>query len=68
MPVANTDAVQQDMDRRKTNEIPPCPVPRLGDPVEDIAPMALFLASPEAGYITGYSFCADGGLSMDAAR
>jgi len=68
LPVANTDAVRQSMERRNTTEIPPCPVPRLGDPAEDIAPMALFLASDEASYFTGYSFFADGGLSIDAAR
>jgi NAD(P)-dependent dehydrogenase (short-subunit alcohol dehydrogenase family) len=68
LPVAATDAFRQSMERRSTDELPPCPVPRIGDPADDIAPMALFLASAEASYFTGYSFCADGGLSMDAAR
>jgi NAD(P)-dependent dehydrogenase (short-subunit alcohol dehydrogenase family) len=68
LPVADTDSVRQSMERRQTNEIPPCPIPRLGNPAEDIVPMALFLASSEASYFTGYSFFADGGLSMDAAR
>jgi NAD(P)-dependent dehydrogenase (short-subunit alcohol dehydrogenase family) len=37
-------------------------VPRLGQP-EDIAALALFLASDEAGYINGALYRADGGMS-----
>ncbi len=44
------------------------PIPRIGDPLKEIASIATFFASPEAGYITGYSFFADGGLSIDTAR
>ena len=36
---------------------------RLGEP-EDIAALASFLASPEAGYITGQTICVDGGLTL----
>ena len=39
------------------------PLRRLGNP-EDIANMAAFLASDEAGYITGHVFCVDGGMQM----
>ena len=39
------------------------PLKRLGNP-EDIANMAAFLASDEAGYITGQVFCVDGGMQM----
>ena len=39
------------------------PLRRLGNP-EDIANMAAFLASDEAGYITGQVFCVDGGMPM----
>ena len=39
------------------------PLRRLGNP-EDIANMAAFLASDEAGYITGQVFCVDGGMQM----
>lgn len=46
---------------------PPPPIGRLGTP-EDVAPLAVFLASDEGGYLTGYTFFADGGLAMDAAR
>ena len=39
------------------------PLKRLGNP-EDIANMVAFLASDEAGYITGQVFCVDGGMQM----
>lgn len=39
------------------------PVPRAGQP-EEIAAAALFLASPQAAYITGASLLIDGGASM----
>jgi NAD(P)-dependent dehydrogenase (short-subunit alcohol dehydrogenase family) len=37
-------------------------VPRLGEP-EDIAAMAVFLASDEAGYVTGHTYLCDGGMT-----
>ena len=36
---------------------------RLGEP-EDMARVALFLASDDAGFITGHGLCADGGLTL----
>ncbi len=39
------------------------PMRRLGTPA-DVAPAALFLASPGAGFITGQTLCVDGGLSV----
>jgi 3-oxoacyl-[acyl-carrier protein] reductase len=39
------------------------PLKRLGEP-EDIANMVTFLASEEAGYITGQTFTVDGGMVM----
>ena len=41
------------------------PMKRLGKP-EDIARVAVFLASPDAGYITGQVITVDGGLSLGA--
>ncbi len=65
LPVADTDAYREDVG---DGPGPVPPIPRIGDPRKDIAPLAAFLASPEAAYITGYSFFADGGLSIDTAR
>jgi 3-oxoacyl-[acyl-carrier protein] reductase len=39
------------------------PVKRLGD-VEDIGNAALFLASKDAGYITGQTIVVDGGQTL----
>jgi NAD(P)-dependent dehydrogenase (short-subunit alcohol dehydrogenase family) len=39
-------------------------IPRLGDPEEDIAPVALFLASEEARFVTGQTMFADGGYCL----
>lgn len=39
------------------------PLQRLGRP-EDVAAAVLFLASPQAAYITGQVLCVDGGLAM----
>ena len=37
------------------------PMGRMGDPDDDIAPVALFLASDESRYVTGVTIFADGG-------
>jgi NAD(P)-dependent dehydrogenase (short-subunit alcohol dehydrogenase family) len=37
-------------------------VPRIGQP-EEVAGMALYLASDEAAYVTGQSFVVDGGAT-----
>lgn len=37
------------------------PIGRMGDPLEDIAPVAVFLASDDSRYVTGNTFYADGG-------
>ena len=36
---------------------------RLGSP-EDVAALVRFLASDEAGYVTGQVICVDGGMSL----
>jgi len=40
------------------------PMHRLGDPLRDIAPVAVFLGSEEANYMTGQTLMADGGGIM----
>jgi len=40
------------------------PVARLGDPLEDIAPIAVFLATADSQYLTGQTFYADGGAHL----
>lgn len=67
MPVALTESFQNALDQGLA-EVTPSPIPRMGDLTRDIVPVALFLVSPEAGYVTGYSYFADGGLKMDSGR
>ena len=43
------------------------PMPRMGDPDTDIAPVALFLASDDSVYITGNTIYADGGTHVNGA-
>ncbi len=47
---------------------PPNALGRRGSPEGDIAPVALFLASKDSQYLTGYSLTPDGGFMIDAAR
>lgn len=44
------------------------PMKRLGDPEEDIAPVALFLASDDARYVTGNTLFVDGGSHINGAN
>jgi NAD(P)-dependent dehydrogenase (short-subunit alcohol dehydrogenase family) len=41
------------------------PLGRMGDPEEDIAPVAVFLASEASRYITGATLNVDGGLNLN---
>lgn len=41
---------------------------RWGSPEHDIAPVALFLASKDAQFMTGYSLTPDGGMIIDSGR
>ena len=43
------------------------PMGRIGDPVDDIAPVAFFLASDDSVYITGNTLFADGGSHINGA-
>jgi len=40
------------------------PLGRVGDPEEDIAPVAVFLASDLSRYVTGETINVDGGMNM----
>ena len=44
----------------------PTVIGRLGDPYEDIAPVAVFLASDDSRHITGQTIMAEGGVTMVA--
>jgi NAD(P)-dependent dehydrogenase (short-subunit alcohol dehydrogenase family) len=43
------------------------PMHRIGDPYLDVAGLALFLASPASGYLTGQEIQIDGGWALGAA-
>ena len=58
-----TDINNQITDQAKENLITKIPLGRIGSP-SDIAASALFLASDEAGYITGQTLTVDGGMVM----
>lgn len=55
-----TDAMPEDAKEKMTETIP---LKRIGTP-EDIANMAVFLASEKADYITGQVFAVDGGMTI----
>ena len=55
--------VTTDNPKRREATIRSIPMGRIGDP-DDMAGLALFLASPLAGYIVGQTIIADGGLLL----
>jgi len=55
--------VTTDNPKRREATIRSIPLGRIGDP-DDMAGLALFLASPLAGYIVGQTIIADGGLLL----
>jgi NAD(P)-dependent dehydrogenase (short-subunit alcohol dehydrogenase family) len=48
-------------------KLPTPPMGRLGDPEQDIAGVAVFLASEDARYVTGNTIFADGGSHINGA-
>jgi 3-oxoacyl-[acyl-carrier protein] reductase len=59
-----TDMTDQMTEQAKDLLNTQIPLGRIGSP-DDIAATALFLASDEAGYITGQTFTVDGGMVMN---
>ncbi|HEY6868161.1 MAG TPA: SDR family oxidoreductase [Novosphingobium sp.] len=55
-----TDREWPEIERRFTTEVIPQPIKHFGRP-EDIARMVAFIASPQAGYMTGANYRVDGG-------
>ncbi len=70
LPIAQTDAFDATTadDAGTPTWVPNSPIARLGSPDLDIAPVALFLASGDARFMTGYSLTPDGGFIIDTAR
>jgi 2-hydroxycyclohexanecarboxyl-CoA dehydrogenase len=69
LPAARTDAaanIEKDNPDAYTAAVNMIPMGRLGDPATDIAPAALFLASPDSRYVTGQTLAVDGGMLMRA--
>lgn len=44
------------------------PMGRIGDPLQDIAPVAVFLASDDCRYVTGNTFFVDGGAHINGVH
>ena len=68
-PTSMTDALKESIADPAIMEIvarTPLGIP--GDPLDEVAPVALFLATDACNYITGHSFHVDGGNLMDAGR
>jgi 3-oxoacyl-[acyl-carrier protein] reductase len=66
-PVAASSAFEQmckDRPGLKEQAGKAIPLGRMGDPEEDIAPVAVFLASDSSRYITGATIPVDGGLNL----
>ena len=60
----DTDMTADMTDKNKEDLYSKIPLGRIGSP-DDIATVALFLASDEAGYITGQTITVDGGMVMN---
>jgi len=61
----NQDAVDDQSIRKKREQH--IPMKRAGKP-EDVAGLAVFLASEESGYVTGATFVVDGGLMINLGQ
>lgn len=70
LPIADTDATDASTknEEGEATWVPNTPLGRVGSPEADIAPVALFLASADGQFLTGYSMTPDGGFIIDSAR
>jgi NAD(P)-dependent dehydrogenase (short-subunit alcohol dehydrogenase family) len=59
------DSLPEETQQARLNEIP---LRRFGRAEKDIGAVAVFLASDDAGFVTGHTLFADGGISIDAGR
>ncbi len=60
--VIETDMTQKALAERGDTILAQTPLARIGQP-DDVAGVALFLASPDSGWVTGRTFIVDGGVS-----
>lgn len=72
-PLADSPPIQVIIDQRPEENfeeqvVKNLAIKRIGRCEEDIGRTAVFLASEDASYITGYTFNLDGGLLIDGAR
>ena len=69
-PVAVTDAFAEAMENPEVRQRVEARtvLGYAGLPDKDVAPVAVFLASEDARYMTGHTFMVDGGSSIDAGR
>jgi len=68
-PVADTPGARATLESGVLDEnLAPSPFGRMGDAETDVAPLFVFIASDDARYMTGYTFMADGGGSIDTGR
>ena len=68
-PMVVTDAMEKwkaDEPQRFAAVADAVPVRRFGEPMRDIAPLAVFLAGEGAGYLTGMTYMAEGGFYLFA--
>jgi NAD(P)-dependent dehydrogenase (short-subunit alcohol dehydrogenase family) len=66
-PAARTDAaasIERDHPEAMAAALATIPMGRLGDPLGEVAPAALFLASSDARYVTGQTLGVDGGVFL----
>jgi NAD(P)-dependent dehydrogenase (short-subunit alcohol dehydrogenase family) len=59
------DSLPEETQQARLNEVP---LRHFGQAERDIGGVAVFLASDDAGFVTGHTLFADGGISIDAGR